>query len=100
MAFIQTSPVVSHGFLSDVACQIDSRFVLKITDFGFPSLRQDTELELVYNEQEDRDYHSLLWRAPEHLRRRMPPSGTPKGHLRLPHLSVRKQTSLSTFANR
>lgn len=79
MIFLHASRIRSHGFLSDTTCRIDSRFVLKITGYGFPSLRLEKDLEQVYAEQEGRNYYSLLWRAPELLRHRMPPCGTQKG---------------------
>jgi hypothetical protein len=39
MLFLHSSEVKSHGNLSSTNCVVDSRFTLKITDFGLPSLR-------------------------------------------------------------
>lgn len=40
MAFIHSSELRSHGNLKSSNCVVDSRFVLKITDFGLHSLRR------------------------------------------------------------
>ncbi len=40
MAFIHSSELRSHGNLKSSNCVVDSRFVLKITDFGLHSLRK------------------------------------------------------------
>lgn len=37
MRYIHNSPVRLHGFLTSTACVIDSRWVLKIMDYGFPA---------------------------------------------------------------
>ena len=37
MAYIHASPVQSHGRLCSSNCVVDSRFILKITDFGLPT---------------------------------------------------------------
>ncbi|XP_055346504.1 atrial natriuretic peptide receptor 1-like [Paramacrobiotus metropolitanus] len=83
LAYLHTTVLASHGFLSDTACQVDSRFVLKISDYGLPSLRHEFDLQPVTFEEEyedpRRNYRMLLWRAPELLRRRMPENGTQKG---------------------
>lgn len=39
MAFLHNSVIVSHGNLKSSNCVVDSRFVLKITDYGLQSLR-------------------------------------------------------------
>ena len=39
MAYIHSSEIKSHGNLKSTNCVVDSRFVLKITDFGLHSLR-------------------------------------------------------------
>uniref|UniRef100_A0A8C1E452 Guanylate cyclase n=1 Tax=Cyprinus carpio carpio TaxID=630221 RepID=A0A8C1E452_CYPCA len=75
MAFLHNSVIVSHGNLKSSNCVVDSRFVLKITDYGLESFRKETNLE---------DVHALyarkLWTAPELLRADNPPAcGTQKG---------------------
>ncbi|OWA50763.1 Atrial natriuretic peptide receptor 1 [Hypsibius exemplaris] len=81
MVYIHGSPILSHGFLNDNTCQIDSRFILKIGGYGFDCLRTHEELQSFHLSQVDRNTRPLLWRAPELLRRTMPPAGTPKGDI-------------------
>lgn len=48
MDYLHTSVVRYHGNLKSTNCVVDSRFVLKITDFGLKSLRttaQKTSLD-------------------------------------------------------
>ncbi|XP_053133430.1 atrial natriuretic peptide receptor 1 isoform X2 [Hemicordylus capensis] len=75
MLFLHNSAINSHGNLKSSNCVVDSRFVLKITDYGLESFRQAADSE---------DSHALfakkLWTAPELLRMESPPSqGTQKG---------------------
>ncbi|XP_078740670.1 atrial natriuretic peptide receptor 1-like isoform X3 [Lampetra fluviatilis] len=75
MLFLHNSVIGSHGSLKSSNCVVDSRFVLKITDYGLASFRSCSECE---------DMHSLyakkLWTAPELLRlEHPPPQGTQKG---------------------
>ena len=39
MAYIHSSEIRSHGNLKSSNCVVDSRFVLKVTDYGLHSLR-------------------------------------------------------------
>lgn len=43
MAYLHSSEIRSHGNLKSTNCVVDSRFVLKITDFGLVSLRCSDE---------------------------------------------------------
>uniref|UniRef100_A0A673KZ74 Guanylate cyclase n=1 Tax=Sinocyclocheilus rhinocerous TaxID=307959 RepID=A0A673KZ74_9TELE len=75
MVFLHNSVIVSHGNLKSSNCVVDSRFVLKIADYGLESFRKENNLE---------DMHALyarkLWTAPELLRADNPPvCGTQKG---------------------
>ncbi|XP_016327888.1 atrial natriuretic peptide receptor 1-like [Sinocyclocheilus anshuiensis] len=75
MVFLHNSVIVSHGNLKSSNCVVDSRFVLKIADYGLGSFRKENSLE---------DMHALyarkLWTAPELLRADNPPvCGTQKG---------------------
>ncbi|XP_029439074.1 atrial natriuretic peptide receptor 2 [Rhinatrema bivittatum] len=75
MSFLHTSIIGSHGSLKSSNCVVDSRFVLKITDYGLASFRSNCDTEDTYAM-----YAKKLWTAPELLRRgRMPPQGTQKG---------------------
>lgn len=38
LEYIHSSPIRYHGRLSGTNCVIDSRFMLKLTDFGLPSI--------------------------------------------------------------
>ncbi|KAL5019926.1 hypothetical protein ScPMuIL_002818 [Solemya velum] len=62
MTYIHSGPLVCHGRLNSSNCVIDSRFVLKITDYGLMAVRsQETDIE-------SRNDSVALWVAPEHLR--------------------------------
>uniref|UniRef100_A0A671P1C3 Guanylate cyclase n=1 Tax=Sinocyclocheilus anshuiensis TaxID=1608454 RepID=A0A671P1C3_9TELE len=75
MAFLHNSVIVSHGNLKSSNCVVDSRFVLKITDYGLESFRKENNLEDVHTL-----YARKLWTAPELLRADNPPAcGTQKG---------------------
>lgn len=45
MAFLHSSIIGHHGSLKSSNCVVDSRFVLKITDYGLASFRQSSESE-------------------------------------------------------
>ncbi|ESN95234.1 hypothetical protein HELRODRAFT_86991 [Helobdella robusta] len=75
MNYIHNSELRSHGNLKSSNCLVDSRFVLKITDYGAKCLqeRDDPDDSHVF-------YRSKLWTAPELLRHHSPPlEGTQKG---------------------
>ncbi|OQV23021.1 Atrial natriuretic peptide receptor 1 [Hypsibius exemplaris] len=80
MSFIHTSPIISHGNLNGHVCLIDTRFTLKISDYGLPFFRNAAYL-MPYrpHDHPDQSVELLLWRAPELLRQSMPPQGTQKG---------------------
>ncbi|BFZ14046.1 hypothetical protein BsWGS_17085 [Bradybaena similaris] len=77
MAYLHSTDIRSHGHLKSSNCVVDSRFVVKITDFGLHYFREREE-EL------DEDTYAIerskLWTAPELLRMSTPlPGGTQKG---------------------
>ncbi|XP_041665124.1 atrial natriuretic peptide receptor 1-like isoform X2 [Cheilinus undulatus] len=75
MLFLHNSVIVSHGNLKSSNCVVDSRFVLKITDYGLQSLRTST-----CPEDTHAYYARKLWTSPELLRKACPPPrGTQKG---------------------
>ena len=43
MHFIHLSELKSHGNLKSSNCVVDSRFVLKVTDYGLRELRDNNE---------------------------------------------------------
>ncbi|XP_053911155.1 atrial natriuretic peptide receptor 2 [Cuculus canorus] len=74
MAFLHNSIIGHHGSLKSSNCVVDSRFVLKITDYGLASFRTPCDGE---------DTHALyakkLWTAPELLQKgRLPTLGMQK----------------------
>ncbi|XP_040436608.1 LOW QUALITY PROTEIN: atrial natriuretic peptide receptor 2 [Falco naumanni] len=74
MAFLHNSIIGHHGSLKSSNCVVDSRFVLKITDYGLASFRTPCDSE---------DTHALyakkLWTAPELLQKgRLPTPGMQK----------------------
>ncbi|ESN97917.1 hypothetical protein HELRODRAFT_114062 [Helobdella robusta] len=64
MSYLHSSDIKFHGNLKSSNCVVDSRFVLKITDFGLQSIR-----ERAYKQDCDNyNFHkSKLWTAPELL---------------------------------
>ncbi|KAM3596231.1 uncharacterized protein V6R79_010688 [Siganus canaliculatus] len=75
MLFLHNSVIVSHGNLKSSNCVVDSRFVLKITDYGLQSLRMSS-----CPEDSHAHYAQKLWTSPELLRTECPPpAGTQKG---------------------
>ncbi|KPP60956.1 atrial natriuretic peptide receptor 1-like, partial [Scleropages formosus] len=74
MDYLHCSSLRSHGHLSSSNCVVDSRFVLKVTDFGLSQLRWPAGVPSPQDH-----WQRLLWRAPELLRTTMPPNGTQKG---------------------
>ncbi|KAL4229979.1 Nitrogen permease regulator 2 [Mactra antiquata] len=66
MLYLHGSPVQAHGRLTSTNCVIDSRFMLKLTDYGLHEM-------FARERQEEKVSHDLickklLWTAPEHLR--------------------------------
>jgi serine/threonine protein kinase len=57
-----------HGRLNSMCCYIDSRFMLKIGDFGLNSFFELTLAELWAAKREPEYLTAQLWKAPEHLR--------------------------------
>ncbi|XP_035232543.1 guanylate cyclase 32E-like [Stegodyphus dumicola] len=77
MIYIHESEIVSHGNLKSSNCVVDSRWMLKITDFGLHEFRANQDPPPDVQEMRAK---SLLWRAPELLRMlNPPPRGTQKG---------------------
>uniref|UniRef100_A0A672KQ78 Guanylate cyclase n=1 Tax=Sinocyclocheilus grahami TaxID=75366 RepID=A0A672KQ78_SINGR len=75
MNYLHNSYIGSHGNLKSSNCVVDSRFVLKIADYGLASFRSCCE-----NEDSHALYAKKLWTAPELLiYDRYPPQGTQKG---------------------
>ncbi|XP_059481353.1 guanylate cyclase 32E-like isoform X2 [Neocloeon triangulifer] len=71
MTFLHDSPVKSHGNLKSANCLVDSRWVLKISDFGLHELKQDPAIPS-WTRCRDVDGRwigqDLTYRAPELIR--------------------------------
>ncbi|CAI4225854.1 unnamed protein product [Auanema sp. JU1783] len=80
MYFLHNSEIRSHGRLKSSNCVVDSRFVLKVTDFGLHNLHS-LELDPTIEELGEHAYYKrMLWTSPELLRDSVPPPmGTQKG---------------------
>ncbi|XP_022162980.1 atrial natriuretic peptide receptor 1 [Myzus persicae] len=79
MCYLHSSELRSHGGLKSSNCVVDSRFVLKIADFGLRSLRNNHTNESNSDSDSYAYWKGFLWTAPELLRiRHPPPEGTPK----------------------
>ncbi|KAG8192121.1 hypothetical protein JTE90_027768 [Oedothorax gibbosus] len=81
MTYLHESPLKSHGNLTSSKCLVDSRWVVKISDYGLHELKHGADTG-----DEDMDFEKqcerLLWRAPELIRDpNFPPKGTQKGDI-------------------
>ncbi|XP_014210339.1 guanylate cyclase 32E [Copidosoma floridanum] len=65
MTFLHESVIKFHGSLSTSNCLVDSRWVVKLADFGLHEFKRDAELESV---DVIKKYRGLLYKAPELLR--------------------------------
>ncbi|XP_062897932.1 atrial natriuretic peptide receptor 1-like [Mobula hypostoma] len=74
MAFLHNSVIGCHGNLKSSNCVVDSRFVLKIADYGLATFRCTLS-----SEDQHLLYAKKLWTAPEILRMESPSTGTQKG---------------------
>ncbi|XP_070537440.1 atrial natriuretic peptide receptor 1-like [Ptychodera flava] len=75
MHFIHNSFIKYHGNLKSSNCVVDSRFVLKVTDFGVMDWRDKVDVDGA----QLADYYNLFWRAPELLRKGIVARGSQKG---------------------
>ncbi|XP_017767017.1 PREDICTED: guanylate cyclase 32E-like [Eufriesea mexicana] len=65
MIYLHESVIKYHGSLSTSNCLVDSRWVVKLADFGLHEFKKDAECEPC---DVMKKYHGLLYRAPELLR--------------------------------
>ncbi|XP_050313184.1 atrial natriuretic peptide receptor 1-like isoform X2 [Anthonomus grandis grandis] len=78
MHYLHASHIKSHGALKSSNCLVDSRFVLKISNFGLHFLKGNDKY--VNSEDSYEYWKKFLWTAPELLRMpNPPPEGTQKG---------------------
>ncbi|KAB0802102.1 hypothetical protein PPYR_04288 [Photinus pyralis] len=77
MIFLHESVVRFHGNLHSANCLVDSRWVVKLTDFGLHEFKKNEEKPTAQEANEVIEkYTRLLYRAPELLRKE---NGTQKG---------------------
>ncbi|XP_070536382.1 atrial natriuretic peptide receptor 1-like isoform X1 [Ptychodera flava] len=90
LEYLQNSSLKCHGNLKSSNCVVDSRFVLKLTDFGLYDIRSKAPSMVEnggpgmysdFEEDEHAAYMRALWSSPELLRGEIPPSGTPKSDI-------------------
>ena len=63
LSYLHNAAIICHGNMKSSNCVVDSRFVLKLTDFGLLAVRRKVEVE-----EDSYEYHkSRLWTAPEYL---------------------------------
>ncbi|XP_017892327.1 guanylate cyclase 32E-like isoform X3 [Ceratina calcarata] len=65
MIYLHECVIKYHGSLSTSNCLVDSRWVVKLADFGLHEFKKDAECEPC---DVMKKYHGLLYRAPELLR--------------------------------
>ncbi|XP_065318487.1 atrial natriuretic peptide receptor 1-like [Gordionus sp. m RMFG-2023] len=71
MLYLHNSPIKSHGRLRSDNCLLNSKFIIKITDFGLDSLQN-----FFHSNQKEM---TKLWHPPEFLRNVHPINGTQMG---------------------
>nr|XP_022346077.1 atrial natriuretic peptide receptor 2-like [Crassostrea virginica] len=77
MEFLHKSSLKSHGNLKSSNCVIDSRWVLKLTDYGAITTHPEEPTQEI---GEHEFYTGLFWTSPELLRlQKIPRKGTQKG---------------------
>lgn len=82
MIYLHESPINSHGNLKSSNCLVDSRWVVKIADFGLNELKSNCESDEDVTSTIEEQCEQLLWKAPELLRDNNPPqNGTQKGDI-------------------
>ncbi|XP_025987101.2 guanylate cyclase 32E [Solenopsis invicta] len=65
MIYLHESVIKYHGSLSTSNCLVDSRWVVKLADFGLHEFKRDAECD---PSEVIKKYHALLYKAPELLR--------------------------------
>ncbi|XP_071497705.1 speract receptor-like isoform X1 [Diadema antillarum] len=80
LGYLHASEIHSHGNLKSSNCVVDSRWVLKITDFGLHQFRSGSNPPEMGDHAK---YEKLLWKAPELLQDDDDkcPEGTQKGDI-------------------
>ncbi|XP_071034347.1 guanylate cyclase 32E isoform X3 [Parasteatoda tepidariorum] len=80
ITYLHDSQIRSHGNLKSTNCLVDSRWVVKIADYGLHELKSGAEAGDDDATDFEKQCEKLLWRAPELLRDpQASQSGTQKG---------------------
>ncbi|XP_066267244.1 atrial natriuretic peptide receptor 1-like [Branchiostoma lanceolatum] len=66
MAFLHGTVIASHGRLKSSNCVVDSRWVVKVTDYGMGDFKCDQD-ESAWDSEHAR-FTDMFWTAPEQLR--------------------------------
>lgn len=70
MIYLHDSPVRFHGSLHTGNCLVDSRWVVKIADFGLRQFKRNEEKPTIQDANDIIEkYRRLLYRSPELLRK-------------------------------
>ncbi|OQV17043.1 Atrial natriuretic peptide receptor 2 [Hypsibius exemplaris] len=68
ISYLHKSVLKVHGRLTSMCCYIDSRFMLKVGDYGLNAFFDLTLAELWAAKREPDYLTAQMWKAPEHLR--------------------------------
>jgi serine/threonine protein kinase len=80
MTYLHESPIGSHGNLKSSNALVDSRWVVKIADFGLHELKANCEYDEEIISDLETQCEQLIYKAPELLREsNASPAGTQKG---------------------
>ena len=58
MTYLHDSPIHCHGHLKSSNCVVDSRWVLKITDYGLREFRTVPELPQINSKTDERAHYT------------------------------------------
>jgi len=62
MIYLHDSPIQCHGHLKSSNCVVDSRWVLKITDYGLRELRSVPDPPQLTSKYDERTHYASQWR--------------------------------------
>lgn len=68
VSYLHNHIVKVHGRLNSMCCYVDSRFMLKVGDYGLHEFFELTLAELWAAKREPDYLTAQLWKAPEHLK--------------------------------